>query len=150
MHKWFEPLFSDSFEVLRKIMANLISKFVPVVSGQYLVRRVALAAGRPDIRERRIAEPARRGHQRTVAGEQSEPGLFGTRERAERVRPRVPCVGQADAERGARRPIDEIRNERGALLVDEIAIVRGWPRETAEAQLGKALSKYNLKNQLPS
>jgi len=36
------------------------------------------------------------------------------------------------------------------LLVDEIAIVRGWPRETAEAQLGKALSKYNLKNQLPS
>ena len=36
------------------------------------------------------------------------------------------------------------------LLVDEIAIVRGWAREIAEAQLGKALSKYNLKNQLPS
>jgi CarD family transcriptional regulator len=36
------------------------------------------------------------------------------------------------------------------LLVDEIAIVRGWAKETAEANLAKALSKYNLKSQLPS
>jgi len=36
------------------------------------------------------------------------------------------------------------------LLVDEIAMVRGWAKEIAEAQLAKALSKYNLKSQLPS
>jgi CarD family transcriptional regulator len=36
------------------------------------------------------------------------------------------------------------------LLVDEIAMVRGWAKETAEANLAKTLSKYNLKSQLPS
>jgi CarD family transcriptional regulator len=36
------------------------------------------------------------------------------------------------------------------LLVDEIASVRGWAKETAEAHLAKALSKYNLRGQLPS
>ena len=36
------------------------------------------------------------------------------------------------------------------LLVDEIAIARGIPKEVVEAQLVKALSKVNLRIQLPS
>jgi CarD family transcriptional regulator, regulator of rRNA transcription len=36
------------------------------------------------------------------------------------------------------------------LLLDEIAVVRGWAKEQAEQQLVKALSKSNLKVQLPS
>ena len=36
------------------------------------------------------------------------------------------------------------------LLVDEIAVVRGWAKEQAEQQLVKALSKSNLRVQLPS
>ena len=36
------------------------------------------------------------------------------------------------------------------LLLDEIAVVRGWAREAAEAQLVKALSRHNLRVQLPS
>lgn len=36
------------------------------------------------------------------------------------------------------------------LLVDEIAVVKGLPRENVEAQLVKALQKSNLKISLPS
>jgi CarD family transcriptional regulator len=36
------------------------------------------------------------------------------------------------------------------LLVDEVAMVRGWVKETAEAQLAKALGKYSLRAPLPS
>jgi CarD family transcriptional regulator len=36
------------------------------------------------------------------------------------------------------------------LLMDEIAIARGLPKEAVEAQLVKALSKSNLKMQVPS
>ena len=36
------------------------------------------------------------------------------------------------------------------LLVDEIAVVRGWAKEQAEQQLVRTLSKSNLKVQLPS
>ena len=36
------------------------------------------------------------------------------------------------------------------LLLDEIAVVRGWAKEAAEAQLVKALSRHNLRVQLPS
>jgi CarD family transcriptional regulator len=36
------------------------------------------------------------------------------------------------------------------LLVDEIAMVRGWSKEAAEAQLVRTLSRSNLKVQLPS
>ncbi|HEV2424476.1 MAG TPA: CarD family transcriptional regulator [Terriglobia bacterium] len=36
------------------------------------------------------------------------------------------------------------------LLVDEISIARGWPRELAESQLVKSLSKSNLRMSLPS
>ncbi|MGH9432151.1 MAG: CarD family transcriptional regulator [Terriglobia bacterium] len=36
------------------------------------------------------------------------------------------------------------------LLVDEISAVRGWNRESTETQMIKALSKCNLRVQLPS
>lgn len=36
------------------------------------------------------------------------------------------------------------------LLVDEIAVVRGWAKEQAEQQLVKSLNKSNLRVQLPS
>jgi CarD family transcriptional regulator, regulator of rRNA transcription len=36
------------------------------------------------------------------------------------------------------------------LMVDEISVVRGWTKETVEAQLVKALSKSNLRVSLPS
>jgi CarD family transcriptional regulator len=36
------------------------------------------------------------------------------------------------------------------LLVDEIAVVRGWAKEQAEQQLVRTLSKSNLRVQLPS
>ena len=36
------------------------------------------------------------------------------------------------------------------LLVDEISAVRGWPKESVEGVLVKALSKCNLRVQLPS
>ena len=36
------------------------------------------------------------------------------------------------------------------LLVDEISAVRGWPKESVEGLLVKALSKRNLRVQLPS
>jgi CarD family transcriptional regulator len=36
------------------------------------------------------------------------------------------------------------------LIVDEISIVKGMPKETVEAQLVKALQKSNLRISLPS